>query len=948
MKRLNASNRMLYTMLIFLGGCVTGIIPIINTAKSSAIPIRTFNRNHPINSTDRQRDSIYSSAEKKFTTIKSRSITIPETKTFSGLHPASVGSEIKVPEGSVINNLKLAIYDMIKTFGDQYVGGSEFIGQLKDTEKEYNEATNNKLKSKAIFNLIELRRKALLMNPLLIEHPILFVVRNQYSKDHHNTHTMFPNDKYEYNGPGGAGPPDDNQFTPGASLKIIDLKNSGKVKTLLDAPEGVIRDPDVYWDGNKIIFSMRQTQADSYHIYEIDIDGTGLKQLTFLKNADDMDPLYLPDNTIVFSSTREPKFIPCNRHASVNIYRMDSDGANIHQITKNTLYDKPSFIMSDGRILYDRWEYIDRDSHNAQSLWTVNPDGTNPCLYWGNNTETPDGVVDARIIPGTQQTISIFASLHDRPRGMLAILDRRLGMDGPEPVLRTWPADGIKLVKGPRNNDDADVIMLKHVSPVYEDPYPLNDKYFLVSRTTNHHPDLSPPGESIYLVDLFGNETLIYHEDPGCFDPMPIAKRERPLIRQSLRNYENKEGYFYVQDVYTGLKNIPRGTVKYLRVVEAPEKRYWASGSLAWFNYTTTYPGISWHSFETKRILGTVPIKEDGSAYFKVPSDRFVYFQLLDEKGMMIQSMRSGTSVQSGEIAGCIGCHDNRNSASSNRQFLMAVSKTAENLQNWYGEERCFNYSVEVQPVFDRYCVKCHDYGTEAGKKIILAGDRNQIFNTSYNELWRKKYVIVTGAGPTQIPEPKSWGSHASLLVQTVINGHQGITLTKEELDRIVTWIDLNAIFYGSFASSYPENRGGHSPLTPKEEDRLGELTGINMASQYSHYGNQGPLISFNRPEISPILSKLQVGSDKFNEALAIIKLGKERYLKNPDSDMLGFKLSGIDLWREEKYQYRHWIEMRNRKAIREGMKIYDTDQPSKEEWLNNRSEFSITVPLKQ
>ena len=264
-----------------------------------------------------------------------------------------------------------------------------------------------------------------------------------------------------------------------------------------------------------------------------------------------------------------------------------------------------------------------------------------------------------------------------------------------------------------------------------------------------------------------------------------------------------------MQDVYKGLAGIPRGTVKSLRVVEVPEKRYWASGTLPWKNYSTTYPGISWHDFTTKRILGTVPVEEDGSAYFEVPTDKFVYFQVLDEKGMMVQSMRSGTVVQSGEQKGCIGCHENRLSSPVNRGNLIiqAMSKAPEKLKEWYGKPREFNYMAEVQPVFDKHCVMCHDFGTKPGEKLNLARDRNVIFNTSYNELWRKKYVVVTGAGPTRIPSPESWGSHASPLVKTLLKGHQGIKLSKEEFDRIVTWIDLNAVFYGSFASAYPENR---------------------------------------------------------------------------------------------------------------------------------------------
>ena len=386
---------------------------------------------------------------------------------------------------------------------------------------------------------------------------------------------------------------------------------------------------------------------------------------------------------------------------------------------------------------------------------------------------------------------------------------------------------------------------------------------------------------------------------------------------------------------------IPRGNVKFLRVVEAPEKRYFASGNRPWYNYSTTYPGISWHNFETKRILGTVPVAEDGSAYFEVPSDKFVYFQLLDEKGMMIQSMRSGTVVQSGEVTGCIGCHDNRDSSPVNRGnlVLQAISKSPEKLNGWNGSPRVFNYMTEVQPVFDKHCVMCHDFGTKPGKKLNLAHDRNVIFNTSYNELWRKKYIVVTGAGPTKIPTPKSWGSHASLLVKTLQKGHQGIKLSKEEFDRIVTWIDLNAVFYGSFASAFPENRGGRSPLSPTEEDRLSILTGTDVSKQYAHYSNKGPLISFDRPSISPILSDLPPDNEKYREALSIIEKGKKRLLDNPPSDMPGFKINDpADQWHENMYQYLRSIEMRNRKAIREGEKMYDTDQLTFDEWMKQKS----------
>lgn len=201
-------------------------------------------------------------------------------------------------------------------------------------------------------------------------------------------------------------------------------------------------------------------------------------------------------------------------------------------------------------------------------------------------------------------------------------------------------------------------------------------------------------------------------------------------------------------DVYAGdaMRNVPRGTVRSLRVVESPEKRHWSNGS--WEGQGFTAPGMNWHSLENKRILGTVPVEADGSAYFAVPSDRLVYFQLLDENGMMVQSMRSGTSVHSGEVTGCIGCHDRRLSAPPPTMGVppLALRRAPSELADWYGPERDFSFMAEVQPVFDRNCMDCHDFDQPGGRNITLASDRSLTFNAAYIELWRKnRWSVLTG-----------------------------------------------------------------------------------------------------------------------------------------------------------------------------------------------------------
>lgn len=847
------------------------------------------------------------------------------------------GDNLENNVDSSISSLRLAIVDLINTFGSEYPGGESYLNELDKYVRLYRIAQDKHSRADAILKLYLIRREALLSNPLICKNPILFVARHQYLYDADNLTTIHPIAQYEHNGP-NVGPSIQSPFVPGGALKMIDIKNGGKITTILDCPEGVIRDPKVHWNGRKIIFSMRRNKFhDSYHLYEINVDGTGLKQLTTLADVDDINPVYLPNDNIVFSSTREPKYVDCQRFIQSNIYRMESDGANIYQITKNKLTDRPTEIMPDGRILYSRYEYVDRSSHGWQAVWSVNPDGTNQSLLWGNHSAWPDATIDAHIIPGTEKIIGILCDLHSVPRGALAIIDRRINEDGPSSVIHTWPDYVKNYVQGPIDNIHLNFLTDNRVTPIYEDPYPLNDKYFLVSRTTSPTYGRDSMGESIYLLDIFGNEILLHKEELGCFDPMPIISKERPKEIALRRDYENKSGFVYAQNVYEGLDNVPYGSIKYLRVVETPEKRYWAAGGLPWYCYTTSYPGINWHSFETKRILGTVPVEKDGSAYFEVPTDKFVYFQLLDENGMMVQSMRSGTVLQSGETAGCVGCHEKRITSPINNKSI-AIHNPPVKLKGWLGGIRDFNYINEVQPVFDKHCVKCHDYGTEPGKKLNLSRDRLLIFNTSYNELYRKNHVNVIGASNSKTPDPYSWGSHASRLVKVLQKEHYDVKLDKEEFERIVTWLDLNGVYYGSFATSYPMNNGGRSPLSPEEEKRLGEITGKDLSKQFYHLLNQGPLVNFDHPTLSPILIGIQKNEAQYKEALEIIERGKTRFAENPDCDMPGFKLSGIDLWREQKYQYRRWIEMRNREAIREGKKIYDQDQPTKEEWLKSNS----------
>ncbi len=804
--------------------------------------------------------------------------------------------------------LRAALADLAATFGDRYPRAIEFLGRLESIEPRLSHA-NPAVRRAARAEFASLQREALVANPLVSGQPLLYVVRPQYLPDHHNTETMFQ-----------TGEINTASFRGGAALKALDLR-TGQARTLVEVPAGIVRDPDVHFSGERVLFSMRRDATDDYHLYEVGADGAGLRQLTFAPGVSDIDPLYLPDGGIAFSSTREPKYCMCNRHIMANLFRMEPDGANIIQIGKSTLMEQHGTLMPDGRILYDRWEYVDRNFGDAQGLWTVNPDGTQHSIYWGNNTASPGAVLDAVAIPGTDRVVCVFGSCHDRPWGALAILDRRLGLDGRDGPVRTWPASAMDLV------GLGDFDTFTRVYPKYEDPYPLHDprtaagagKYFLCSRQTGDGEQMG-----LYLLDIFGNEVLLHVEGPGCFDPMPLRPRPLPRAVPVRRNFSGGPGYFYVADVYQGthMAGVERGEVKFLRVVESPEKRFWSAA--AWNGQGQQAPGMNWHDFNNKRILGTVPVEADGSACFAVPADTFVYFQLLDKNRMMVQSMRSGTMVQSGEWQGCIGCHDSRNTAPPVRQALRATRRNPSTLEGWYGPPRLFSYRAEVQPVLDRNCVRCHEFGPRAAGGVSLAGDRDLTFNASYNELWRKGLIRAIGAGPAEIQPAKSWGSHASKLIATLLQGHGGIAPPSEDFERLVTWIDINAPYYPTYATAYPDNPGGRSPLTEMQLRRLQELTGVPILSSFGFSTNPGPLVSFERPELSPCLTGLAAGSDAYAEALGLIREGAALLARVPRGDEPEFALGPADQRREAKYAARRETELRNRAAVRAGERAYD------------------------
>jgi len=787
--------------------------------------------------------------------------------------------------------LRAAVADLTTTFGTDYPGGPGYLIRLDALPRGDGPA------------LEALRREALLANPLLLRQPLVFVSRRQFAPDHHNTETFFQ-----------TGEINTGSYRGGGALKTFD-PGTGRTTVLLDpGPEGLVRDPEVSYDGQRIVFSLRKQLDAASHLYEIRADGTGLRQLTNCREANDIDPVYLPDGGIAFTSTRDPKYCMCNRHIMGNLFRMDGDGANIRQLGHSTLFEGHPTVLPDGRLLYDRWEYIDRNFGDAQALWTVNPDGSNHAIHWGSNLSSPGWVIDARAVPGSTACLAVFAACHDRPWGALALLEPGRGVDSRDAVVRTWPEDAVGLL-GKGGWDSTVGLRVK-----YEDPYPLAAGYYLASR------QMPGRGESmgIVLLDRFGNEVVVHFEEPGCFDPAPLGARPVPPVIPSRLDLKSAEGRFYVMDVRVGthLQGVRPDEVKYLRVIESPEKRSFTGP--AWGGQGQHAPAMNWHSFENKRILGTVPVEADGSVYVTVPANRYVYFQALDANKRMVQSMRSGTIVQPGELQGCVGCHDSRSNGAVAPRDTLALRQEPRRLDGWFGPPREFAFLTEVQPVFDRHCVSCHDFGKEAGEKLLLAGDRELVFNVAYTELWSKGFTGGVGAGPAEIQQAKSWGAHASKLPAYLRPDHYKVALAPEEIERVETWLDLNAPYYPQYETGQPDGVGGRSPLTLAETGRLQALSGVGLEKAADHQHHR-VWLSFDRPALSPLLARVADGASR-REALALIQAGAARLRATPRGDTLGFKMSPADQARHERAARLARRSVEFEKALREDRRLRDED----------------------
>lgn len=574
-----------------------------------------------------------------------------------------------------------------------------------------------------------------------------------------------------------SGDPNRLFYHEGTRLCILNAA-TGKVTTLIDDPRGTIRDPRVHYDGDKLLFSYRPGGEAHFHLYELDIERAAdntpkcgqLRQLT-RGDYDDLEPCYFPDGRIIFVSSRCKRFVPCYFTEVAVLHSCDADGGNIRMLSPNVEHENTPWPLPDGRILYTRWEYVERNVLHFHHLWAANPDGRNQKILYGN-MHPGYLMIDAKPLPNTGKVVSMFVPGHTRREhaGTVTVVD---------------PSNG---------PDDKSAIQRVGWSRQERDAYPIGDTGFLIAK---YH--------QLHIMDYEGRSELLWQlsqeeKDAGFWpqEPMPLKPHPREPVIADQIDLNQKTGVLTLTDVYQGrnMDGIEHGSIKKLLVLESLPKA---------LNISNGSEPISRFAHNHERILGTVPVEPDGSASFEIPAGRAIFLAALDQNDIAVKRMQSFLTVQPGEVTSCVGCHEERMQTPSSvgASATMAMRRAPSKIEPINDVPDVFDFHRDIQPIFDRHCIACHDYeaaeqgGPMAGG-VILAGDLGPVWAHSYTWLAGRFVTLGSNLGNNA---PLKTGSGGSRLMGYLDGSHHDAKLSSHERKMIRLWLDSGAMYAGTLAA---------------------------------------------------------------------------------------------------------------------------------------------------
>ncbi|MCC8154106.1 MAG: formylglycine-generating enzyme family protein [Tannerellaceae bacterium] len=586
----------------------------------------------------------------------------------------------------------------------------------------------------------------------------------------------------------------------GFQAELVELSGiqTGKIqqKTIFTPPVNgaAFTDLKLHWDANRLLFTSLDVNR-KWQVYEIDIQGSNLKKVinTVEPDLEFFDATYLPDGRIMAVCNLGYHGVPCvNGSDEVgNMILYNPEDESIRRITFDQDANWNPTILPNGKVMYTRWEYTDLTHYFSRMVMHVNPDGTEQKSLYGSGSMFPNSIFDMQPLPGqTNRFVGIISGHHGVARsGRLIIFDPAKSRKEEKGMIQEIPFRGRPII--PEIKDE----LVDGVWPQFIKPYPISDDYFLVTAK------LSPYSRwGIYLVDTFDNLTLIANAgDSGLIYSIPVKKQRMPPAIPDKIHPEEKEATVFIQDIYEGegLPGVPRGEVKSIRVF-AYEYAYQKTLS-DHYNH-----GIQ-AGWDIKRLLGTVPVEEDGSAIFKIPANTPISLQPLDSEGRAIQWMRSWLTGMPGEIVSCIGCHEDQNQIPIPKRVL-ASTRPPHQLQIADGGIRSYTFKYEIEPMLDRACLSCHTSDINPGLPDFKDKSLVEITGWSGTRLFPKNYLAfhpyVNRQGPEadmKVMTPYEYHASTSEVVRILKRGHHQVKLTDEEWNKLYTWIDLNAPGRGWF-----------------------------------------------------------------------------------------------------------------------------------------------------
>ncbi len=630
--------------------------------------------------------------------------------------------------------------------------------------------------------------------------------------------------------------------SPGGGRLVAYNLRTGRERVLLDDIEGAVRDPVLNYEATKILFSYRKGNSRNYHLYEIGVDGKGLEQITSGKEVDDIEPCYLPDGSIMFVSSRCYRWVPCWYTQVGIMYKCDADGSRIRQISFGVEHENTPWMLPDGRVLYTRWEYVDRFTNAFHHLWTVNPDGTGQMVYYGN-LSGPHVMIDAKPVPGSDKVAAIFSPWHGRRehQGNLILLDVSYGPTDTRPS----PEKG-----KPHLNPLAEKLVNKHEDSStrwkWRDPWAFSEDCFLIAGP-----------EGIYVMDGEGNSECVYSAPEGTrewvdghgykgtyrvwvHEPRPVIPREREPMPAERVDYGEDSATMLLADINESrnLEGVDKDEISSILVLEElprPVSPIWSYGDLGYFGiYRRSDVGLT-GSLLIHRVLGAVPVEKDGSAYFKVPAKRALFFVALDKDGRSVKRMQSFVSAMPGETASCVGCHESRLLTPRTRLpgKIMAAKRAPSEIKPVPGvpDSGIIDFPRDIQPVITKHCMPCHSAEKHAGN-VILTGTRTARTSNAYAQFVMREQTGITGRdyklNDRGNRSARSLGSAISPLLKKLRGKrHHGVEVSEKEYSLVRAWVESSALFSGTYAKlAHPQPpiaEKGFAPVADIVKERCGK-----------------------------------------------------------------------------------------------------------------------------